>query len=625
MVHYKKNTIELIQQWQYTGEVNPSLLEDKSFGHVKASGLTSLQSYVYWAEIEKDPGKIDFSSYDPLVEKIIRHNLKWVPFLILGPCYATPAWFQVSDESVFARCLEHGVESKIQSIWNPYLPRYVDRFLGVFAKHYQEHGLFESISLGISGNWGEAMYPVGGGFGTNFHTHSGWWCGDKYAIESYRQYLFEKYKDIRQTNDLYKTCFSDFQEITFPREKRTNLDNLRLKIKEILPGQVKQLLRPFYKTTKSFWGDVVSPSIRWLYSDSTKTYSIHEQYRWVDFVNWYIDSMNKWSDFWLSTARKYFVDIEIYLVTGGYGLPQAGTDFSAQTKVAKKYNAGIRITNQTDNYSDSFIYTRLVSSSCRHYGSYFTTEEELVNQPKGVTMRIFDAATSGAKGSYFKSIIGTGTDICTGKVFPLGEPTMGALNLRQNIGHYKLDNPIIETAVLFANTTIAITPSFLYDLYKQCSTIRSYVDIDLVDENMIGDRVLSKYRFLILLGDNILHEKTLNSVLEWIKNGGVLIKSSYFKIIPFYNEGRGIYQIFPEKSGVNKVGKGYTLTLSKWGNRFIEAVASSVYNEEGMYPWKGIEKIKGFSDGVYATRFSDRILFYDSRNSEIRSELLKRT
>lgn len=152
MIHSKENAIELIQQWQYTGAVNPILLEDKSFKYVKESGLTSLQSYVCWAEIEKEHDKIDFSSYDPLVEKIIKHKLKWVPFLILGPCYATLAWFQVSAESIFARCLEHGVDSKIQSIWNPYLPKYVDRFLGVFAKHYQASDLFESISLGISVN-----------------------------------------------------------------------------------------------------------------------------------------------------------------------------------------------------------------------------------------------------------------------------------------------------------------------------------------------------------------------------------------------------------------------------------------------------------------------------------------
>ncbi|WP_347273867.1 hypothetical protein [Candidatus Kuenenia sp.] len=625
MIHYKENAIELIQQWQYTGTVNPALLEDKSFKHVKESGLTSLQSYVYWAEIEKEHGKIDFSSYDPMVEKIIKHKLKWVPFLILGPSYATPAWFQVSAESVFARCLEHGVDSKIQSIWNPYLPEYVDRFLGVFAKHYQSSDLFESISLGISGNWGEAMYPVGGGFGTDFHTHSGWWCGDKYALDSYRQHLLEKYKDINQINESYKTCFTDFQDVTFPREKQTSLDNSKLRIKEILPYQVKQLLRPLYKTTKSFWDDVVSLYIKRLKSDLRKTRSIHEQQRRVDFVTWYMESMNGWSDFWLSTARKYFADAEIYLVTGGYGLPQAGADFSAQAKVSKKYNAGIRITNQTDNYSDSFIYTRLVSSACRYYGSYFTTEEELVNNPKGVTMRIFDAATSGAKGAYFKSIIGLGVDICSGKTFTMGEPTTGASNLKRNICYYKLDDPIIEAAVIFPNTTIAVTPVFLYELYKKCSILRSFVDIDLVDENMIDDRALNKYRFLIFLGDNILREKTLKNVLEWIKNGGVLIKSRYFPIIPFCSEERGIYQIFTEKSEVNEFGKGYTAALPKWGNRFIKAVISSVYNEDRLYPWKGIEKIRGFSDGVYATRFSDRILFYDSRNSEIRSELLKRT
>lgn len=173
------------------------------------------------------------------------------------------------------------------------------------------------------------MYPVGGGFGTDFHTQSGWWCGDKYALDSYRQYLLEKYKDINQINELYKTCFTDLQEVTFPREKPTSLDNSKLRIKEILPNQAKQLLRPLYKTTKGFWDDVVSLYIKRLKSDIRKTRSVHEQQRWVDFVTWYMESMNGWCDFWLSTARKYFADAEIYLVTGGYGLPQAGADFSA--------------------------------------------------------------------------------------------------------------------------------------------------------------------------------------------------------------------------------------------------------------------------------------------------------
>jgi len=187
----ESNNIELIQQWQYLGKVHPRLLDDKVFEYCKKIGLTSVQSYVYWAEIEKEPNKIDFSVYDVLVEKLDKYNLKWVPFLILGPNYATPKWFQKSNESVYAECLEHNKESRIQSIWNPYLPKWVDRFLGLVAGYYKDCNILESIELGISGNWGEAIYPAGGGFYKDFHTHPGWWCGDKYAIQSFRKYVIK--------------------------------------------------------------------------------------------------------------------------------------------------------------------------------------------------------------------------------------------------------------------------------------------------------------------------------------------------------------------------------------------------------------------------------------------------
>ena len=78
-----QNGFEVIQQWQYIDPVVPELLTDTAFNHCKKFGITSLQSYVTWAEIEKKPGKLDYSTYDVLVDKIIGHHLKWVPFLIL--------------------------------------------------------------------------------------------------------------------------------------------------------------------------------------------------------------------------------------------------------------------------------------------------------------------------------------------------------------------------------------------------------------------------------------------------------------------------------------------------------------------------------------------------------------
>jgi len=132
--------IRVVQQWQYTGPVPAPLLDDCALRQCADLGIDSLQSYVLWSEIEKTPGEVDFSSYDALTERLSQYDLKWTPFFILGPYYATPRWFLDSPQSVFAQCLEHGRSSLIQSIWNPYLPARVERFLQILAEHYCNKG-----------------------------------------------------------------------------------------------------------------------------------------------------------------------------------------------------------------------------------------------------------------------------------------------------------------------------------------------------------------------------------------------------------------------------------------------------------------------------------------------------
>jgi hypothetical protein len=539
--------MEIIQQWQYFGKVHPKLLEDKAFEYCKQAGITGLQSYLYWAEIEKEPGKIDFSTYDILVEKLKKHNLKWVPFLILGPDYATPNWFQESEESVFYKCLEHKKESKIQSIWNPFLAKWVDRFLRIVSEHYQDKSILESVCLGISGNWGEAIYPATGGY-ENFHTHSGWWCGDKYAIQSFREYAIRKYRSLDRLNKVWKTNFSKLESIDFP--------NLRY-------------FFSFSHEIYRFIPKIFKPGAKFIYnflkSNSKKEIKdITGQQQWLDFIEWYTVSMTNWAEFWLKTARKYFPDIKIYLVTGGIGQPILGADFSAQTKIAAKYNAGIRITNQTNDYSQSFILSRLVSAAARFYNSYFTTEEAAILQSsRGIIMRLFDAVSSGAKGFYCKNIISIGKDPCIKKNLPVGLPTQGAMNLAKNLQYLTLSEPIIKVAVFFPNTSIAFEPLILDSLYEQCSKLRDVLDFDLLDENMIKDDALEKYQYLLVLKGKIPEGEVSEKIKDWAEKGGIL--SSDPKIIP------------------NDIDNEY--------------------------------------DRVYATRFADKIMYYNANNFEVRKKV----
>jgi len=584
---------EIIQQWQYHGKIHPKLLEDKAFENCKKAGLTSVQSYFTWAEIEKESGKFDFSTYDILVEKLKEHNIKWVPFFILGPNYATPKWFQESDECVYAKCLEHNKESKIQSIWNPFLPKQVDRFLKILSEHYQDKNILESICLGISGNWGESIYPVGGGFYKDFHSHKGWWCGDKYAVQDFKKYIAKKYNSLDELNVVWKTNFSSFELIDFP--------NLRYSY---------PVSREIYKFIPSF----LKPSAKFIYnllkSDSKKeTKDIIVEQQWLDFVEWYISSMTNWAEFWLKTARKYFPDSEIYLVTGGDGNPMMGADFAAQTKIAAKYNAGIRVTNQTDDYSYSFALTRLVASASKFYKSYFTTEEVWISKPESVMMRIFDVISSGSKGFYCKNIIGAGKDYCTKKDFPAGESTKGAEILSKNLHYFKISKPIIKTAVFFPNTSIAFDPSILDSLYKQCAKLRDVLDFDILDENMIKDGALENYKFLIVIQGKLLSQELLKRIKEWVESGGIFI--SQYSVKSFGTE------IDEPK----RIGHGHISFYLGKRKRYLDFIKESVYNQKKIYPWHGIPIIDGEWDNIYATQFSDRVVYYNANNFEVNKKV----
>jgi len=565
---------EIIQQWQFPGKVHPELLEDSAFESCQKLGITSLQSYFTWAGIEKEKDRFDFSDYDILVEKIKKHNLKWVPFLILGPEYATPGWFKKSTEAVFAKCLEHGQEGAIQSIWNPYLKKHIERFLKAASRHYRDHKIFESITLGISGNWGEAVYPAEGGFNRNFHTHLGFWAGDQYARGSFIKFVLSKYKKINSLNSAWGKNYKGFQEIGFPvfeKEERRALFNSVSGAFRQMPSFIKTPLR----LVKNLLLDASGNKFSLVFEPDFKACGLEKEggkKQWQDFMEWYFNSMSDFAEFWLKAARKHFPQTKIYLVTGGIGEPASGADFSQQVKIAKKYKAGIRITNQTNDYQQSFILTRLVSSAARFYGVYFTTEEEAILQTgPGLVMRIFDALSSGAVGLYCKNFISTGNDDpCIKKDLPAGKITTAGRSLGKNLGLLSFKNsirkPLIKTAVLFPLNYIILDSGLIKGLYNQSAQIRDILDFDLIDERMILDGALPKYEFLLVLAGNLPSGKILDKIKKWENRGGKIV-------------------VGPKKEDLEKLSRE-------------------------------INEIDSKFDGVFATRFEKEIIYYNANNNK---------
>jgi hypothetical protein len=236
-------------------------------------------------------------------------------------------------------------------------------------------------------------------------------------------------------------------------------------------------------------------------------------------------------------------------------------------------------------------------------------------------MRLFDAVSSGAKGAYFKSIIGTGTDMCTGHTFPVGEPTLGAVKLAENLQYITTDKPLIEVAVLFPNTSIALETAVLTAVYSQSSQLRYMLDLDLVDENMIADGALERYRFLVVTAGEWLRPLSAAKIIEWIRVGGIFIRKGALRLAPGGDTTAVVEELCSQEGGLRAIGNGYVLEWRPGKEEFLKCVAEAVHNRDHEYPWIGIPEIDAVHDGVYATRFADRVMYYNSNPSRVRKHV----
>jgi hypothetical protein len=342
---------------------------------------------------------------------------------------------------------------------------YVREYLRQFAEHYLAQNVLESINLGITGDYGEAIYSVIGNWPGEYHSHGGFWCGDELAEADFRRAMKERYAgNIGALNHVWKSRYRSYEE-----------------------------LKPFLPAG--------APSGR----------------ARLEFLRWYRDSMTEYAEFWLSTARQFFPDNEIYLCTGGDMAPEHGSDFSAQAKVAAKYGAGIRITNEASSFPQNVALTRLVGSAGRFYGAYFGHEPASAVTSVGMLGRLFNAATSGARQLFLYNT----PELLTERE---AKPAIG------DGGQYHLKYgewqrtaaPVIEVGLLYP--TSSATHVFKdYGTFRDLAAeIRRVVDYDFVDERMMQDGGPKDMTVLIVIGADILEEPTRQKIAAWVSGGGVL-------------------------------------------------------------------------------------------------------
>lgn len=432
----------------------------------KAYGVTSVESYVTWQTVEEaGPGQWDWSHWDKQVAVLQKYGLKWVPFLIAGPAYANPGWFRNGPDHHPYVCLDHGQPSKVESLWNPALRPQIERFLKAFADRYRDTGVIESVLLGVTGIYGESIYPAGpeGGWTASipgpYHNHAGWWAGDELAIADFRRAMTAKHGTIAKLNAAWGTAHAGFGEVT-----------------TFLPANAP--------------------------NDTAR----------LDLVRWYEQAMTDWSAWWVEVTRRQFPETAIYLCTGGNGAPMLGADFTAQAKAIRPFGAGIRITNEGSNYAHNYAVTREVATATRFYGTFCGFEPASSVSPEGVVARVYNATASGAKQlHYYRNNV-------------FNDPAAAA-NFRRVASQLQRRTPALpKVAVYLPRETWAVDPATVEPTYHWVRALRELADLDLVNRQTVADGILRDIGVLLLPYDRALDPAAGHAIDAWVAAGGILAK-----------------------------------------------------------------------------------------------------
>lgn len=482
----------------------------------KRNGLDAYESYVKWRVCQPEPNTWDFSYYEMAEQVCVSNGLKWVPFLIAPSAWATPKWFKNSEKSVYAVNIINDRRTLTQSIWNPHIKPYIKEFIKRFSLHF-DHKNMQSVLLGASGDFGESIFPAVGNVWTykydgEYYTEPGWWCGDKYAHADFRNKMKDKYKIIRALNIKWKTGFSSFEQV-----------------------------RPFV------------PNEKW--SSRAR----------LDFIHWYTASMTDFTEFWVKTAVKYFPDLQVLICTGGDARPQLGADFSGQAAMAKRCNAGIRITNEASDYIQNFTLTRWVSSACKNYGIYFGFEPAGRVDNNGIYARIYNAAASGAD-----------------ELFIYDNPPVGirAEIYNNNMKWLKKTAPQVDIAVFLPKTSVWLDEMAMEDFYKKSGQIRDYTDFDYLDETLILDGFLKNYSVLLWPEGSVTEQAVIEEINNWLAAGGRLYLRGHVENV----ESWPVFFMSNKDAGIHLARGSYDnfmeYVMAKEPGKLIDGVENDIFHTE---------------------------------------------
>ncbi|MHB9032411.1 MAG: hypothetical protein ACYC6L_05130 [Anaerolineae bacterium] len=420
------------------------------------------------------PDEWDWADYDQALDMVRRVGGQWLLF----PHFAfPPAWFGASSDFARLACLEHHQPIEAWSIWAPGVDAYYERGYKALAEHFgADTDAIRAFFLGIHGDYGEAVFPGGcriwcdwqrrdwlQRFG-NEHNHLGYWCDDPYARASYQAYLKKKYGTLSMVNLVAQSHWKTWKEIDYPAD------------------------------------------------------SALSRRAWLDFIQWYYDSMTDFASRVMAIARRHFPNQIMML---GLGAPDEnlrwGQDNTRLPRAAAVFKVHARSTHGGFlPFPRNYTRVKRIATACKFYNTSFWTEPPSGIEHEREIARIFESVSCGSTGFW---------DWATN---PLASPDV----FRRYGQLLTYEKPVVDVAVFFPQTQHRLAagaggPSYPQRFEEGATAIRDVMDWDVLDEQLIGDGALAGYRVLVLFEGSVMESAALEQIQAWVEQGGLIVSLDF--------------------------------------------------------------------------------------------------
>ncbi len=459
------------------------------------AGFTLFQSDSdHLATDETAPNQWDWHSAEAQRRAARSLGLDWSYF----PHYAfPPVWYRDKNEFTRLQCLEHHQPVAAFSIWEPKWGDFIGRGYDALAQQFKPAAKdaapqIAAINVGVHGDYGEAGLLSGARllvpaqredwqkrFG-DLHDHLGFWCDDPLARADFRAAMLKKYAALDALNAAWKRAYKTPEEITYPAAPR-----------------------------------------------------FEARAEWLDFINWYQESVGAAVTLNLAAARARFPETLLLLPAGFSDEDiRGGEDNSLIPKLAAKYGAAVRSTHSAFRPFAENAATMMgrLGSACRYYDVPFWTEPPSGLTETQETERLFEAVSQGAVGT-----------------FDWAENALAHRDVYYRCGKYlRVSKPIVDVAMYYPADAQKLRPGQPYNplFAAACAALRDTCNYDIVDDRMVRDGALSRYRVLALWEGMFADAATLEKIKQWVADGGTLLAYDFGQATDFSGDLTWYHELF---------------------------------------------------------------------------------